>query len=409
MLSKFIDTMKIRILILLTATWMIFHSTSSCAQWNKQQLNIDFYSDSIEIPVDHSLFIEFNKPLSDANIKDCYSSVNASQYVETVQSLLKYKQNHNLNDWFYYQLVRKVVQQISPKDDNYYRYTLYKWFVMAKSGYDVHLAIGGQQLLFYIRSDENIYDIPFYVKNNKQYVCLNRHDYIKTDFEKLTVLEVEIAIAKAVNAFSYKISQLPDFKSNTYAEKDIHFDYHENAYEFKIKINPQLNTIFANYPVVDFDSYFNIPLSKETYSSLILTLKSNLQGMSQKEGVEYLMDFTRYAFSYESDQDNYGKEKRLSPELTLLSDHSDCDDRVGLFFYLVKEIYNLPMITLLYPTHVTIAISFDKPVGKPIVYKGRKYSVCEPTPQYESLSIGQISSELRKIPYQVVYEYNPNK
>ncbi|MCX6186567.1 MAG: hypothetical protein NTU43_06155 [Bacteroidetes bacterium] len=371
--------MKIRILILLTATWMIFHSTSSCAQWNKQQLNIDFYSDSIEIPVDHSLFIEFNKPLSDANIKDFYSSVNASQYVETVQSLLKYKQNHNLNDWFYYQLVRKVVQQISPKDDNYYRYTLYKWFVMAKSGYDVHLAIGGQQLLFYIRSDENIYDIPFYVKNNKQYVCLNRHDYIKTDFEKLTVLEVEIAIAKAVNAFSYKISQLPDFKSNTYAEKDIHFDYHENAYEFKIKINPQLNTIFANYPVVDFDSYFNIPLSKETYSSLILTLKSNLQGMSQKEGVEYLMDFTRYAFSYESDQDNYGKEKRLSPELTLLSDHSDCDDRVGLFFYLVKEIYNLPMITLLYPTHVT------------------------------SLSIGQISSELRKIPYQVVYEYNPNK
>ncbi len=212
-----------------------------------------------------------------------------------------------------------------------------------------------------------------------------------------------------MNAFSYKISQLPDFKSNTYAEKDIHFDYHENAYEFKIKINPQLNTIFANYPVVDFDSYFNIPLSKETYSSLILTLKSNLQGMSQKEGVEYLMDFTRYAFSYESDQDNYGKEKRLSPELTLLSDHSDCDDRVGLFFYLVKEIYNLPMITLLYPTHVTIAISFDKPVGKPIVYKGRKYSVCEPTPQYESLSIGQISSELRKIPYQVVYEYNPNK
>jgi hypothetical protein len=131
--------------------------------------------------------------------------------------------------------------------------------------------------------------------------------------------------------------------------------------------------------------------------------------MNQKEGVEYLMDFTRYAFSYENDQENYGKEKRLSPELTLLSDHSDCDDRVGLFFYLVKEIYNLPMITLLYPTHVTIAISFDKPIGRPVVYKGRKYSVCEPTPQYESLSLGQISSELRKMPYQVVYEYTPNK
>ncbi len=388
---------------------MIFHSQRSYAQWNRQEVSIDFFSDSIEIPIEHSFNIPFSSFISEQNIRDFYASISLSKFDPTIQSLLNYKTTHKLDDWFYYQLVRKTAQQISPKEDNYYRYTLYKWFIMARSGYDVHLAISNQQLLFYIRSDENIYDIPFYVKNNQQYVCLNRHDYGQTDFSKQAVFEVEIPILGAVNVFSYKISQLPDFKASAYTEKDIHFDYHENAYEFKIKINPQLKTIFANYPVVDFASYFNIPLSKKTYSSLINTLKTNLNGMNQKEGVEYLMDFTRYAFSYESDQDNYGKERRLSPELTLLSDHSDCDDRVGLFFYLVKEIYDLPMITLLYPTHVTIAISFDKPLGRPIVYKGRKYSVCEPTPQSESLSLGQLSTELRKMPYQVVYEYTPNK
>jgi hypothetical protein len=31
------------------------------------------------------------------------------------------------------------------------------------------------------------------------------------------------------------------------------------------------------------------------------------------------MRFTRYAFLYENDQDNFGKEKRLSPEQTLLT------------------------------------------------------------------------------------------
>jgi hypothetical protein len=60
--------------------------------------------------------------------------------------------------------------------------------------------------------------------------------------------------------------------------------------------------------------------------------------------------------------------------------YSDCDDRVALFYYLVKEIYNLPMIALLYPTHVTMAVPFDKPVGAPVLYKGKKYSICEPTP-----------------------------
>lgn len=286
-----------------------FHAHESYAQWNRQEVSIDFYSDSIEVPVEHSFNIPFSSIISEQNIKDFYLNIALSDFNSTIQALLNYKFTHKLDDWFYYQLVRKTAQEISPKEDNYYRYTLYKWFIMAQSGYDVHLAISEQQLLFYVRSDENIYDIPFYIKNNQQYVCLNRHDYKQTDFNNQTVFEVEIPIDKAINVFSYKISQLPDFKLSAYTEKDIHFDYHENAYEFKIKINPQLKAVFANYPVVDFASYFNIPLSKTTYSSLINTLKTNLQGMNQKEGVEYLMDFTRYAFSYENDQENYGKEK----------------------------------------------------------------------------------------------------
>jgi hypothetical protein len=87
--------------------------------------------------------------------------------------------------------------------------------------------------------------------------------------------------------------------------------------------------------------------------------------------------------------------------------YSDCDDRAALFFYLVKEIYNLPMITLLYPTHITMAVQFDKPVGKPIIYMGKIYSLCEPTPQAEDLRIGQVASKLKNTPYKVVYQYIP--
>ena len=238
-------------------------------------------------------------------------------------------------------------------------------------------------------------------------MCLNYHDYGKIDFSKNQIFEVELTVPEATQSFSYKVTELPNFAGDVYAEKDLSFDYHQKTYHFKIKLNPQVKNIFANYPVVDFDSYFNIPLSHETYSSLIPSLKNNIAGMTQKQGVDYLMHFTRYAFLYENDQENFGKEKRLSPEQTLLYEHSDCDDRAGLFFYLVKEIYNLPMIALMYPTHVTIAVQFDKPVGKPIVYKGRKYSICDPTPQLEDLRLGQLSSDISKNSFQVVYEYTP--
>ena len=129
--------------------------------------------------------------------------------------------------------------------------------------------------------------------------------------------------------------------------------------------------------------------------------------MNQKKGVDYLMRFTRYAFLYENDQENFGKEKRMSPEETLFSAYSDCDDRAALFFYLVKEIYNLPMIALLYPTHITMAVAFNKPLGDQIRYKGKVYSVCEPTPEKEDLQIGQLAANLRNVAYEVVYQYVP--
>jgi hypothetical protein len=119
------------------------------------------------------------------------------------------------------------------------------------------------------------------------------------------------------------------------------------------------------------------------------------------------MQFTRNAFLYEDDRQSYGKEKRMSPEQTLLNKYSDCDDRAALFFYLVKEIYNLPMIVLLYPTHVTIAVKFDKPQGETVEYKGNKYTICEPTPQLQDLRVGEISDEFKNMNYQVAYEYIP--
>jgi hypothetical protein len=62
---------------------------------------------------------------------------------------------------------------------------------------------------------------------------------------------------------------------------------------------------------------------------------------------------------------------------------------------------------MLYPTHITMAVQFDKPIGEPIVYKGKTYSFCEPTPQKENLKIGQITANLRNAAYKVVYCYEP--
>ena len=375
-------------------------------QESTRNVSFEFYNDTFNLSIDSSVLVNASTELSEQYIKASYKKADAGRYQVILDTLMAYKESHHLNDWLYYQLIRKTAQEISPKKDNYERYTFYKWFLMVKSGYDARLTIADNRIIFYVYNNEDITDIPFIMFHGKRYMCLNYHDYAHADLNKVPPYDV-IGAPEGTKSFMYKVTRMPDFKPEGYTEKNITFRYGHKAYHFNIKLNPEVATIFTNYPVVDFESYFNIPLSKETYGSLIPILKKNLEGMKQKKGVDYIMRFTRYSFLYEDDEQNFGKEKRLSPEETLFAEYSDCDDRAALFFYLVKEIYNLPMIAMLYPSHITMAVQFDKPIGQPIVYNGKTYSVCEPTPQKENLRIGQITSDLKNAAYQVVYCYEP--
>lgn len=390
---------------------LFFFAALPLADAAKKQVQFQFYGDTINLTFDGFDTIDIDKEaLTEVSIASFYQKVSALQYHPLVNHLLYYKQKNKLDDWFYYQLIRKTAQQICAKEKNFELYTLYKWFLLSKSGYDAELALCENKLLFYVRSEDNIYDIPFYKKEGKQFVCLNYHDYgSKIDFKNLQFFPVNISIAEATNSFSYRVTKMPEFNTDSYSEKDLQFNYENKNYTFKVMVNPEVQNIFVNYPVVDYEAYFNIPMSSRTHNSLIPELKDAVKNMSAKKGVDYLMRFSRNAFAYQNDQENFGKEKRLSPEQTLLNNTSDCDDRAALFFSLVKEIYDLPMIVLLYPKHITIAVQFEKSSGKPIVYKDKKYYVCEPTPQAEDLSIGQIASKLKHTPYEIAYEYNPSK
>lgn len=400
---------KINRAILFFLLFTSINTVNAYCQSRSSVIRFDFCNIPVEFNFDSAHYVEFKAPPSAESVKSFYSNFSGTEFQPIISAIVSYKEKYKLDDWLYYQLIRRTAEHLSPKAENYDRYTLYKWFLLAKSGYNTTISLSGDRILLYVQSNDSIYNIPCHFKDGRQYVCLNYHDYGNIDFEKNKFSEVAVSIPEAQHSFSYKIKQLPDFRPGGYEEKNLQFFVDQNEYDFTIKLNPEIKTMFANYPAVDYESYFNIPLSKETYSSLIPLLKKNMKGMDVKNGVDYLMRFTRYAFLFEPDSVNFGKEKRLSPEQTLMYEYSDCEDRAALFFYLVKEMYDLPMIVLSYPKHITIAVKFDKPVGKPIYYKGIPYSICDPTPQKEDLHLGQVSGDLKKIPFEIVYAYNPQK
>ena len=375
-----------------------------------QERHFDFFNEPFSYTVDSTISVTIDDTLSTTTIRKFYAMMAYGNHEPLVAALLRHQKNYKLNDWLYYQLVRRVAQELSPKGNNYIRYTLYKWFLMVKSGFDARLAYRGDQLIFYIQSEDDIEDLPYFTLDNNTYICLNYHDYgelFNLD-NPYTLADIADLIDDEPQSFSYRITRLPDFKDDSYVDKELRFNYKGKTHHLTVKVNTEVATIFKNYPIVDFGMYFNIPLSAATYASLIPVLKEQVQGLPTEKGVDYLMRFTRQAFAFEDDHVTYGQEKRMSPEETLLNNSSDCDDRTALFFYLVKEIYDLPMVTLRYPTHVTIAVRLDQPVGQYIDYNGYHYTICEPTPQGKELGLGELSDKHRNEKYEVVYSYMPH-
>jgi hypothetical protein len=355
------------------------------------------------------VFIDTSSPVSQEEIEAYCRQIPEASFVGLVSDLKQFRESHKLDDWLYYQLIRRIADQLAPKTANYYLYTIYKWYLLKASGFDAILAFADSTLLFYVHCEENIYNIPIRREAGKNYVCLNYHDYgFKVDFEHKKFNTLRTAQEAITTAFSYRVNSLPNTR-NKIVTKDLQFTYNEQDYHFRIKLNGSVGAYFKNYPVTDYEKHFNIPMSADAYQSLIPALMKQIKGLPVRDGVDFLMHFTRYAFLFKPDIENFGREKIYSPELTLLNESSDCEDRVSLFYYLVKEIYDLPMVVLVYPKHVSIGIQFPKSFGQTVVYNGQKFTVCEPTPQTTDLKLGETIPSIAKDSYQVAFAYEPKQ
>lgn len=312
-----------------------------------------------------------------------------------------------LCDWLQYQLIRKVADRLAPKQADYYRYTTVKYHLLKAFGYDPMLVIGATRMLLYVRSPDPVYNLSYRMLDDRQFVCLNAHDY---GFQPGTGGQVTAVLREThpqTRDFRYAIDRMPEFPASAYQTIELQFEYARKKETLQIRVNPELKSIFANYPVTDYRNQFNIPVSRETAESLLGQLRERLKGIDLRHGIAYLQQFTREAFPFARDTDVFGREKRLSPEETLIYSNSDCEDRSALFFWLVREIYDRPMVVLSYEDHVTVAVDMGGHRGHSIRYNGKGYTICEPTPQRVNLPPGRIIPGIHDRPSEISYAYEP--
>lgn len=370
-----------------------------------KELIFRFYSDEIRVEYDESLCVNRSVKPKDKSIKAFYEKLDKAPYQGLLAQLRKYRERYGLSDWFYYRLLCSATEELFKNKSENYK-TAFCWFMLNKSGYDATIRyFEGKRFLLYVHSKESPVNAYFHT-NRKKYILLN--DSRKFSDKELRVKHLKFFPNASGRPFALILDSLPRFSNPEIIKKEIIFKANGRFDTLNVVINKTNIDALADMPQFWTQEYFKLAPSKDCSASLLSFFRDRTRGMSDSAVVRYLLSFVRMGFKFEDDAVSFGYQKPMVTEEVLYYPTADCEDKSALFFYLVKELLNIDVLVLVYPKHANIAVLLDKPYGKPFVYKGKQYSVCETNVLGDSERAG-IGYNTETSPPKVVYEYHPSE
>ncbi len=355
-----------------------------------EEVRVQFYSENIQVQYHPSLHFDVIIGINENDIKAFYDFYSNKPYHSLLNKLAYYKKRFALNDWIYFQLMTSCLEAIYPTKPDSYR-NLISWVLLSKAGYDTRLTFAGDEVFVYVYSPEELYETPLIRDMGREFINLTSITKKATADTEGTLNMLSFIPNPAGKSFSFHLSQYPNFKENV-IKQQLTFQHKRKVHKLEVELDKNVFELMRSYPLFEEQKYLEIPLSRTVAKSLLPQLEKLLKGLSQKEQVQLLVAFTRTAFSYKEDKDYFGRSKPMVADELFHYDFSDCEDRSALFYRLVSELMDLPMIVMAYSDHLTVAVALEESLGQPILFEGVKYYICDPTGPSNSLEIGSAPS-----------------
>lgn len=347
---------------------------------SKRDINFDFFGAEMAFDIDSRLKDAKYYPYSQTGVANFFESAASSDYEGLVSALNSRSRDLALNDWGVYLLVSALAQNIyeSPNEIK-----LLSWFLLSKLGYDVKIALASSEVLLLQRSQKTIYAAPRFKLQNKEYYLLDGYTRGSKKYKRVRTYEQDFA--GATKALDLKLTSLPKFPDES-ATKQLNFKQNTKEYPVEFTYNKNLMAFMATYPQAEYEVFFNAPMQEETYAEIAQQMKKYLDGKQASDALNFLLHFVQNAFVYERDDEQFGREKVMFAQETLIYDKSDCEDRAVLYSYLVKELLKIGVVGVKYSDHMATAL-YVPLKGDSVMIGRKKYIVADPT--YINASVGE--------------------
>lgn len=376
-----------------------------------KSINIYFYGEKIALNYNPEMVFKYSVSCKDKYIKEYYEKMESSGAAkDLVEQLMTFQKSTKLNDYLYYLLVRRACTNIYKDlktDKKEILYTTAIWYIMNKSGYQTRLSNAGLKALFLnVASKDKVYGMGRIPLDGKSYYNLTAYYHqLKISTSALTINKFNPEAGD--KEFVFSITSLPELKPRL-VNKILEFESHGENHRLDLQLDSNSMNIMRDYPKLKDTDYLKVPISKTAASSLLPQLQNLIDGKSNQESVEVLVAFCRKSFDYKWDWDLYDDDQPAIADQVFFLPYSDHEDRVALFFYLVKELLDLPMVVIAhFNNNLTIGVDLGNVVGDPIKYNDRNYTICDPTTPKNSEKLGKYPSGFKSAPVTVVGEYEP--
>jgi len=330
-------------------------------------LNFMFYGLKASFKYDKNFITKYNGTINEAYFADFWVKMSDTKHYSFVNQLQNFKTEYNLNDWAYFTLISQATNQIADKNTA----KLLTWFLMVKSQFKVRVAYNGNDVYLLLPSNQVIYNRPYYVFDGTNYylaeesvssVYTYKKDYPDARFALNMSVESPIALGTRTKV------------------RNLKFEYNQQTYNIPVTYNLDVIDFYSNYPQTEIRAYFDAVASPEVKESLMNSLTPLVQGKNELDAANLVLHFVQTVFDYQTDQEQFNKEKFFFPDELFHYPYSDCEDRSVLFAYLAKELLNLKVVGLAYPGHMATAVGFRNDYGYDyLTFNGEKFIITDPT------------------------------
>ena len=336
----------------------------------KQELRFNFYGKSLSVPYDPEMKQLFPRHYDRRTVSKWWMQCSRTGYGPLVEGLLQTKQDLQLNDWGYFQLVKQAARTLAAADPQHA--LLLAWFMMIHSGYDMKVASGGGKLHLLFPAVQEVYERKYLKIQNRTY-------YFDQPAAVNTFQTYDYIFPKATRKIDLRMPREP-LLGRTESRRDITFSRHGQHYDFQVVSEKENIRFLQDYPMTVLPVYFQASLPENSRQSLVNALAPVLEDMDKAEKLNFLLHFVQSGFAYETDRQQFGHEKFFFPEEILYYKGSDCEDRAVFFSWLVRTFLHLKVIGLVYPDHVATAVELPGVTGGDyVMFLGQKYIVADPT------------------------------